>query len=260
MRVISLGAGVQSTTLALMAAHGEIGPMPDCAVFADTGDEPQAVYDHLHWLMSANVLPFPIHIHGRGIALSEAMLGGNKMARPPLYTVGEGMMGRQCTRNFKIRPIKQKLRQLLGPGRPQAGAIELWIGISQDEIVRMKDADVGYITHRWPLIEQRMTRRDCLAWMESHGYPRPPKSSCWHCPYQTNAQWRDKRDNQPEEWLKAVAFDAALRTPAMVALNDVEGFLHPSKVPLAEVDLSSNGDRGQIEFGFLQECEGMCGV
>ena len=28
LRVLSLGAGVQSTTLALMAAHGEIGPMP----------------------------------------------------------------------------------------------------------------------------------------------------------------------------------------------------------------------------------------
>ena len=37
LRVISLGAGVQSTTMALMAAHGEIGPMPDCAIFADTG-------------------------------------------------------------------------------------------------------------------------------------------------------------------------------------------------------------------------------
>ncbi len=59
LRVLSLGAGVQSTTLALMAAHGEVGPMPDCAVFADTGWEPRAVYDHLAWLMSPNVLPSP---------------------------------------------------------------------------------------------------------------------------------------------------------------------------------------------------------
>jgi len=61
LRVLSLGAGVQSTTLALMAAHGEVGPMPDCAIFADTGWEPQAVYDHLAWLRSPNVLPFPVH-------------------------------------------------------------------------------------------------------------------------------------------------------------------------------------------------------
>lgn len=57
MRIISLGAGVQSTTMALMAAHGAITPMPDCAIFADTGWEPIAVYDHLRWLMSPNVLP-----------------------------------------------------------------------------------------------------------------------------------------------------------------------------------------------------------
>jgi 3'-phosphoadenosine 5'-phosphosulfate sulfotransferase (PAPS reductase)/FAD synthetase len=48
LRVLSLGAGVQSTTLALMAAHGEIEP-PHCAIFADTGWEPRAVYDHLDW-------------------------------------------------------------------------------------------------------------------------------------------------------------------------------------------------------------------
>jgi hypothetical protein len=48
MRVVSLGAGVQSTTMALMAAHGELTPMPDAAIFADTGWEPKAVYEHLH--------------------------------------------------------------------------------------------------------------------------------------------------------------------------------------------------------------------
>lgn len=66
LRVLSLGAGVQSTTLALMAAHGEIGPMPDCAIFADTGWEPRAVYEHLAWLRSPNVLPFPVHIVSDG--------------------------------------------------------------------------------------------------------------------------------------------------------------------------------------------------
>ena len=66
LRALSLGAGVQSTTLALMAAHGAVGPMPDCAIFADTGWEPRAVYEHLDWLMSANVLPFPVFVVGPG--------------------------------------------------------------------------------------------------------------------------------------------------------------------------------------------------
>ena len=60
--VISLGAGVQSTTMVLMAAHGELTPMPRAAIFADTGAEPRAVYEHLDWLRSPNVLPFPVHV------------------------------------------------------------------------------------------------------------------------------------------------------------------------------------------------------
>ena len=59
LHVISLGAGVQSTTMALMAAHGDITPMPDCAIFADTGAEPLAIYQHLDWLETK--LPFPVH-------------------------------------------------------------------------------------------------------------------------------------------------------------------------------------------------------
>ena len=69
LRVLSLGAGVQSTTLALMAAHGEIGPMPDCAIFADTGWEPKAVYEHLAWLRSPNVLPLVKLPHWWGVAV-----------------------------------------------------------------------------------------------------------------------------------------------------------------------------------------------
>ena len=36
LTIISLGAGVQSSAMALMAAKGEL-PMPDYCIFADTG-------------------------------------------------------------------------------------------------------------------------------------------------------------------------------------------------------------------------------
>ena len=58
MNIISLGAGVQSSVMALMSAKGQITPMPDCAIFADTQWEPEAVYEHLDWLESQ--LPFPV--------------------------------------------------------------------------------------------------------------------------------------------------------------------------------------------------------
>ena len=47
IEVISLGAGVQSSVMCLMAAKGELEPMPDAAIFADTGAEPRKV---MEWL------------------------------------------------------------------------------------------------------------------------------------------------------------------------------------------------------------------
>ena len=88
LRVLSLGAGVQSTTLALMAAHGEIGPVPDCAIFADTGWEPKAVYEHLAWLRSPNVLPFPVHIVSAGDLRADLISAsrGERWASIPAFT------------------------------------------------------------------------------------------------------------------------------------------------------------------------------
>jgi hypothetical protein len=164
MRVLSLGAGVQSTTLALMAAHGEIGPMPDCAIFADTQDEGAETYAHLEWL--CGVLPFPVYRPTRG-RLSEAMLGGDDEARIPAFVEGSGLAKRQCTRNFKIRPIRREVRRLLGAG-PRSyiapGSVEQWIGISIDEADRMKPAGVAFMVNRWPLIEARLDRAACARW------------------------------------------------------------------------------------------------
>jgi hypothetical protein len=259
IHVISLGAGVQSTTMALMAARGEITPMPDCAIFADVGDEPEAVYANLRWL-SSGVLPFPVRVTREKGRLSERILAGDKLARPPLFVRtkrGVGMLGRQCTRNFKLRPIRREIRRLLGVGqhsRIAPGAVEVWLGISTDEVIRVKPSGINYIVNRHPLIEARMSRIDCLAWLVKHDCPIPPKSSCWHCPYQTDAQWRDKRDNRPAEFAQAVAFDQAMRTPQMIALNKVPTYLHSSAVPLTEVMF----DRDENLFN--NECEGMCGV
>ena len=85
--MLSLGAGVQSTTLALMAAHGEIGPIPDCAIFADTGWEPKAVYEHLAWLRSINVLPVPVHIVSAGNLRADIFAGaqGKRWASIPAF-------------------------------------------------------------------------------------------------------------------------------------------------------------------------------
>lgn len=295
LRALSLGAGVQSTTMALMAAHGEIGPMPDCAIFSDTGWEPKAVYQHLDWLMSGNVLPFPVHIVSAG-NIREELVGageGKRWASIPAFaktvipagselpvydenaegeiieigsrstsreTVSIGMIRRQCTTDFKIVPIRRKVRELANLTRrrsPPYAVVEAWIGISIDEFIRAKPSFEPWQVKRFPLIEQRMSRRDCLAWRRRHGYPEPPKSACIGCPFHDNGRWRDMRDHDVEAWADAVAVDQALRT----GLRGIRGevFLHRSCVPLDEADLSTAADYGQLDL-FGNECEGMCGV
>lgn len=259
LRVLSLGAGVQSTTMALMAAHGEFGDMPDCAIFADTGWEPKGVYEHLEWLIPQ--LPFPVHIVSQGNIRDDTMNSqnstGQRFASIPFFLEGGGLGRRQCTSEYKIKPIHRKVRELLG-GKTPKGGCEMWIGISTDEAVRMKPSRVQYIVNRWPLIEARISRSNCYAWMERHGYPKPAKSSCIGCPYHSDAIWRDMKNNDPESWADAVQFDKALRDNNQSQFKNAQ-YLHRSCKPLDEAPLNDPKEIGQGDL-FGEECEGMCGV
>ena len=261
LRVISLGAGVQSTTMALMAAHGEITPMPDCAIFADTGAEPKAVYDHLRWLISPNVLPFPVHVVSGGNLrdhVIEAMDGKRRMDnRPPFFNITGGPINRQCTTKHKIQPIRRKVRELMMA--TEAETVEQWIGISTDEASRMKPARDRWQTNRWPLIEQQMSRRDCLGWLDRHGDPKAPKSACTFCPYRNTEHWRMLKANDPESFADAVAIDRKIRPGMPGAKRPQQWFVHYSCKPLEDVDFSRPEDHGQTDL-FNNECEGMCGV
>lgn len=257
LRVISLGAGVQSTTMALMAARGDIAPV-DCAIFADTGWEPQAVYQHLAWLEKQ--LPFPIHRVERGNIRDDLLrcAEGHWTDVPAFVKNADGSIGiinRQCTKQYKIRPIRQKVRQLLGIERrrsPDVSVVDQLIGISMDEAIRMKPSAEVWQTNIWPLIEMRMSRRDCLRWLAERQYPEPPKSACIGCPFHSNDQWLGLT---PAEFAEAVEIDRAIRH----SRSNGELYLHRQCVPLDRVDFSTAEDRGQLNL-FLNECEGMCGV
>lgn len=266
LRVLSLGAGVQSTTLALMAARGEV-PMPDCAIFADTQWEPRAVYDHLAWLMSPNVLPFPVRVVTAG-NIREAILArrnttGGRFTAIPWYTINQngshGMGRRQCSSEYKLDPIARKIRELLGkPGHAfiAAGAVEVMIGISRDEAHRAKPAKQRYMTNIFPLLDLGMRRGDCLRWLARNEYPTPPKSACRGCPFMDNARRRDMRDNHPDEWADVVAVDRALREGDSRGIRAIE-YMHPDRVPLDQADIDS--ETRQMDL-FGNECSGICGT
>lgn len=268
-RILSLGAGVQSSCLLALSAEG-ILPRIDFAVFADTGWEPQAVYDHLDRLEREVAKPagIPILRVSSGNIRDDALNPEHRFASMPLYILNRdgrpGMTRRQCTGEYKIKPIKRQVRDLLGfpyPQRvPRGLYVEQWVGISTDEFHRAKDSDVKYMRNRHPLISDlNWSRADCIRYLSSAGLADTPKSSCLGCPFHGNAQWRTLRDTSPAEWDDVVAFDAAIRkgnARANASGNPLLGqaFLHRSRVPLdvAPIDHVTRSERDAAELDELE--------
>lgn len=266
-KILSLGAGVQSSTLLLMSlADGALEP-PDHAIFADTGWEPGAVYEWLDWLTTEVRGRVPIHRVSAGNIREQILAKNTRYASPPFHLKNlngkKGMTRRQCTKGYKIEPIERKVRELVGlRPRQRAGVgvrVERWFGISLDEIYRMRNPALSWQTYRYPLIDAGMTRDACLRWMEAHGYPKPPRSACLGCPFHNDNEWRHIRDNDPVGWADAVDFDKRIREVGLKGLKAIP-FVHPSLVPLSEVDLSTAAERGQSNL-FNNECSSqVCGL
>lgn len=261
LRVLSLGAGVQSSTLYLMACNMEFNPSPDVAIFADTQWEPAAVYRHLEWL-EAMRFQIPIHRVTAGNLREDTLSHDGRHASMPLHILNQrgegGMLHRQCTREYKIEPIQRKIREMLGlrPRQRVRGYIESWQGISVEEAHRMRDNREPWIRNRYPLVERNMSRVGCVWWLKQHSYPIPSKSACIGCPYHDNSYWQEMKINRPEEWRDAILFDELVR--AQRRKRESEAYLHRSLVPLRLVNLETKTS-AQLDL-WAAECEGMCGV
>jgi hypothetical protein len=266
LRILSLGAGVQSTTLLRMILAGEL-PAVDHAIFSDTGWEPRTVYKHLETLAAeCEAANLPLHIVSNGNIREDALSEERRFASMPLHITkpdGRPAMGRrQCTSEYKLKPLLAKQRELAGllpRQRSTKRLVRTLIGISWDETQRMRTPPFPWIEHEYPLVDLRMTRTECLRWNEEHGFPRPPRSSCIGCPFHSNAEWRAIRD-EPDDWADAIDFDRQLRDGRIAGLlGRTRAYLHSSRVPLEDADIRSQEEAGQGTL-FDMECEGMCGL
>ncbi len=279
-RALSLGAGVQSSVLALLLSRShprlvELGyPKPDVAVFADTGWEPDYVYQHLDWLEEQ--LQYPLIRVSEGdlkTNLKKARtVSGHNFVDVPLFTVNgdgkKGMLRRQCTTHYKIRPIYRRVRKLAGGQRgrpfPKDTHAEMWIGISLDEATRMKPSRELWVEHRWPLVDIGMTRQECVEWFNSE-YPgrHLPRSACVICPYRSDEHWLELKQSEPDSYEEAVHFDRWLRhstkNPVRKLLHG-RPYLHAARRPLDSVIDEQETEGGEGINHFENECEGLCGV
>ena len=268
LRILSLGAGVQSSTLALMIEKGLI-PKVDAAIFSDTMAEPVAVYDFLKRLQTK--VSYPVYKVSFGDLRKDTLDSAEGRGRwnfltIPLFTVNsktgkKGILRRQCTGNYKINPVQQKIRELLGlkkgEKRKKGTKVELIMGISYDEITRMAINRIKWIQNVYPLIDLEMKRADCIKWFTDHYNVQPPRSACTFCPYKTNTEWLYLKNNYPKEWADVVELDKRIRTGTK---TEDKVYIHKSCKPLGEVDLEVKQNDLFEDFGMLDECEGMCGV
>jgi len=233
MKILSYGGGVQTAALLVLNNRGDIKPSAQYAVFADTGSELEMTYKHIEVMRNYSDIPLFTVRTNKG-KLHEWQ--GETML--PMYFEDGGFNRRQCTNHWKIRPIRKWLRE---QGAKEAN---VQIGISIDEVHRVKDANVKWVIHRWPLIEHGLTRQDCINILSKEGLPIPPKSSCFMCPYRRISEWTKLRVEQPNEFEKAVEFER----------NQKGMYLNYKAKPLAQIV-------GLQETMFeSEECGGYCMV
>jgi len=260
MNILSFGGGIQTVAMALMCIEGDI-PMPDASVFADPGWEGEATYEYLSWFIP--------YCEGKGMKFKVVSTGNirvdaldtkKRWATMPLFTKDEqgkkGMLRRQCTNDYKIVPVYREVRKLLGLKKYQRtkNPANVWLGISTDEVTRMKPSRVGYVKNYFPFIENNISRAKCIKYIEDKGFHLPPKSACVGCPYHSDTFWESLSKNMPKEFEDACEFDRLIRGNSKKGMK-CPMFLHRSCKPLIEVDFT----QGQSSL-FDEECEGYCGL
>lgn len=277
LRVLNLGAGVQSTVVALMIHKGHLPPI-DCAIFADTGEEPGEVYHHLAWLKAEVAASFPIHTVTAG-RLGDGLASGRTNSRGhttiPAFTPGGGKLNRKCTADYKIDPIERFIRRgLLGIKPrcrvPKGVLVTQLFGLSFEEMGRAARVKIAiregskYCVPQFPLIEREMKRGHCLRWLKDYGVPHEvERSACVFCPYKSDREWQRLKLHDSAGWARAVEVDELLRTGSSRVTYGMKNpmFLHRSCQPIGEVDFTTPEERGeQPELSFVGECTGMCGL
>ena len=254
LRVLSLGAGVQSSTILLMMMNGEIKPADVC-IFADTGNEPKEVYEHLEKLKVMSTIP--IHIVGDANIVDDVYDNVfNGFIKIPTYTRNEkgriGISQRQCTLDYKIKPIHREIRRILGRQRLRYLSIEIVMGVSYDEMQRMAYPEKEWGIHCYPLVSNLLTREDCIKYYEDNGMPKPPRSSCIMCPYRSDREWLEMKEQKPQEFAEAVKFDYHIRD-----MQPIKNYISRHAVPLDKVDFTKGINQKQSLIDI--ECEGYCG-
>lgn len=246
-RIISWGGGTQSTAMAEMAMTGDLDPV-DAILFCDNRFERSETYEIVEFYSERwRKMGAHVEILQVGDIRIEGAAEHNHI---PFFTSDGGPLHRQCTRHFKIRPIKRRSRELIGfhpskPPAPSPGSIESWIGFSWDEFYRMFESKPKFIINRFPLIENKINRWDSIDYLKKKRLPIPVASACICCPWRNASEWINMRENTPGDFQAAIDFDEVNRRKLvrLEAVTADELFIYNKGIPLKSADLEGDAAR-----------------
>ena len=258
--VLLFGAGTQSTGLLLMALDG-VFPVPDLTIFADTGGEPQFVYDYFKKARAyiKGKYGYEITVLSRGAIdqdIFDAKKSYKRVAGLPLFTQKGGMVRRQCTAEYKIEPITKYIKGWYDIRRKRKDSrplIKRWFGISLDEIERCRVSQDWWAENDYPLVKERMYRHEVIDYINNR-HPElkgPKRSSCYFCPFHSDDYWSRLKMYYLNEFVKACKIDRAIRINPKVKQKL---YLHRSTKPLSKIDFK------KYQYEIFGECEGYCGI
>lgn len=241
-QVWSSGGGVQSTAIAALIVRGDIPP-PDLCVIADTGYEARTTFEYMDSIVAPALEAVGVKIH-RIKSADYATVGLYSNAGSiliPAFTTETGKVGKlptYCSNEWKGRVI-----QRFAKTQTDAKQFDIWLGMSVDELRRVKQP-IGKWENKYPLIQRRMNRNDCVSLVRSMGWPDAPRSSCWMCPNRGTAEWQYLKDTAPDNFEMAVNFEKYMQT------KDEDLWLTQSAKPLSELIGAAGMFTGRCDSGF----------
>lgn len=248
-RVLNYGGGVQSTALLHMAMRGEFpdgSPFPrvDLVIHADTGDELPETVEHVgRQVRAAAAAGLDVAVVSAGNIYDDTLAkcrdDESRLASMPLHTHSQAgdpiIMRRQCTSEYKLKPMRKEIRRRLGyrPRQRVKHTVHNLLGITLDEAQRINGSRDKWAWLVYPLCEHGMTRADVVSYLRAIGEPVPPKSSCVVCPFHRADYWAWLKRERPDHFERAVLLDEEAR--ASERFWDRPVYLHQARVPLADI-------------------------
>jgi hypothetical protein len=222
VQVWSSGGGTQSAAIAALIVRGDL-PKSDLAAIVDTEREASATWEYHNVVIVPALASVGVTLHRipKSQYATVDLYAGNGDLLIPAFT-GTGKLPTFCSDKWKRRVLQRWANE-----QYPATQFRIWIGISLDESRRVKPED-GKWQNWYPLIEKRMTRRDCVTLVNSMGWPDPPRSSCWMCPNHTVAEWTALQHDYPTDFKRAAQLEDAIRE------QDDDLWLTRRRVPLRD--------------------------